>query len=99
MLAKLSLIDPSAKYGILKLLSLFFRLVLDINQTNKKVITYTSHGGINQKWHFDNDGVIRSETGLVLDVKSSNCNERAEVIAHTRHGGNNQKFRRINVQN
>lgn len=73
------------------------RMVLDINPTTKKVITYPAHGKANQKWHFDGDGIVRSDIGLVLDVSKSNKNEGAEVIGHIRHGGRNQMFRRIYV--
>lgn len=72
-------------------------MVLDINRNTQQVITYPAHGGPNQKWHFENDGIVRSDIGKVLDVKESNSQKGAEVIAWTRHGGNNQKFRRIYV--
>lgn len=72
-------------------------MVLDINQTTKKIITYPPHGKANQKWNFDSDGVVRSDIGLVLDVMDGSKNEGAAVIAHPKLGGRNQIFRRIYI--
>ena len=73
----------------------YFSLVLDITGASAggAVITYSAHGGNNQKWHFDDDFTIRSGTGLVLDVEGNNFRQGTRIVGSKKQGGQNQKFR------
>jgi hypothetical protein len=73
----------------------YFSLVLDISGASfgGAVITYSPHGGSNQKWYFDDDFTIRSGTGMVLDVEGSNFRQGTRIVGFRKHGGQNQKFR------
>lgn len=73
----------------------YFSLTLDISGARHggPIITYTPHGGSNQKWYFDDDFTIRSGTGMVLDVEGSKFQQGTRIIGYRKHGGHNQKFR------
>jgi hypothetical protein len=73
------------------------RLVLDVNQETGNVSTFEPHGGLNQLWHFEDDGTIRSEIDQVLDVSEGSTEPGALVIAYPKHGGPNQIFRIVTV--
>jgi hypothetical protein len=72
-----------------------FSLVLDISggKQNGSLITYTPHGGTNQKWYFDDDFTIRSGTGMVIEIEGGKPRQGARVIGIRKHGGQTQKFR------
>jgi hypothetical protein len=54
---------------------------------------WSEHGGDNQRWYFDEDMTIRSELGLVLDVKEGSSENSTPLVAFSKHGGENQMFR------
>jgi hypothetical protein len=58
---------------------------------------WPDNGQDNQKWHFDDDFTIRSETGSVLDVKDSSVESGAPIIAFGKTGGGSQNFRIVPV--
>jgi len=75
-----------------------FRLVLDVSERNKGgVIIMSENEGAYQKWYFEEDQTIRSELGLVMDVKFYSKENGSTVIAYSKHGQNNQKFRILPV--
>lgn len=51
----------------------------------------------NQQWHFDDDGFITSDTGVVLDIVGGKNVLGAEVVVHIKHGCKNQQFRPIYI--
>jgi hypothetical protein len=57
------------------------------------VITYSPHGGSHQKWFFDDDFTIRSNTGMVMDIEGGRSSQGTRVIGYGKHGGQYQKFR------
>jgi hypothetical protein len=57
------------------------------------VITFSPHGGRNQKWFFDKDFTIRSITGMVMDIECGISSEGVRVIGHRKNGWETQKFR------
>ncbi|XP_069685554.1 uncharacterized protein [Periplaneta americana] len=74
--------------------------VLEVDMATGDISTNEPHGGINQKWHFDNDGTIRSELmRLVLDVRGGGTEPEDPVIVFFKHGGSNQVFRKVSVDN
>ncbi len=59
------------------------------------------HGGLNQRWIFDNDFTIKNHRGKVMDIATRKSmftgSESTELIAYPKHGGWNQQFRLIYV--
>jgi len=69
------------------------RLVLEVN--NGGVRISKPHGGPSQMWQFENDGTVRSNLDLVLDICGKNTGAGASVIAYRKHGGWNQLFKTV----
>jgi hypothetical protein len=69
----------------------YFSLVLDITGGHHggAIITYSPHGGNNQKWYFDDDSTIRSGTGLVLDIEGGKFQQGTRILGFTKHGADN----------
>jgi hypothetical protein len=67
--------------------------VLEVNSGAVRMAK--AEGGPNQKWFFEDDGTIRSNLGLVLDVYGFNKNAWASVIVARRHGKWNQLFQTV----
>ncbi|EFA05981.1 uncharacterized protein LOC664464 [Tribolium castaneum] len=70
--------------------------VLDIEggpDCGANLITYESHGGLNQQWFVNPDHTITSAAAnLAVDVCDGNCFPGNILIAYDRHGGPNQQF-------
>ncbi|MET9696807.1 RICIN domain-containing protein [Streptomyces sp. NPDC006529] len=68
-----------------------------------QLITYTPHGGANQKWRFTRqpDGsyeIANTESGLCADISDGSTAAGAKVIQWTCHGGANQRWTAIRGQ-
>ncbi len=72
-------------------------LVLDIEGASQadcaKLITWNWNGQGNQKFHYCNNGFLRSaHSGKVLDVEGG-VGQGNKIIQYTPHGGANQRWR------
>lgn len=57
------------------------------------LITYESHGRLNQQWFINPDNTITSAAAnLAVDVCNANCIPGNILIAYNRHGRPNQQF-------
>ena len=67
-------------------------LVLTLNSDDQIVLSQHEVED-NKLWRLDEDGLLHSKTGLVVDVPGSNGDAGVALIGyHDIHGGDNQKF-------
>ena len=64
---------------------------------NGEIVMWPEHGGDNQKWHFDDDLTIRSELGIVLDVKDGSSEVNTPLLATKKLQREHQRFRVVPV--
>jgi len=71
-------------------------LVLDISGGKKQgsIIIWGKHGGDNQLWRLEGNGLLRSKLGTVIDICHGDKKAGAKLIAYPKHGGENQLWKR-----
>ena len=67
---------------------------MTLSADNEILLGQRGDGGEDfQLWRLDDDGVLHSKTGLVVDIPGSCEDAGVQVIGHGDvHGGDNQKF-------
>ena len=67
-------------------------LVLTLNSDDEVVLS-EREADDNKLWRLDEDGLLHSKTGLVVDIPGSNEDAGVRLIGyHDAHGGDNQRF-------
>ena len=70
----------------------FNRLVLSLNEDGEIVLGERVEDD-NKLWRFDEDGLLHSKMGSVVDIPGSNEDAGVKVVGfHDKHGGDNQRF-------
>ena len=68
-------------------------LVLTLNSDDAVVLSKQREADDNKLWRLDEDGLLHSKTGLVVDIPRSNEDAGVRLIGyHDAHGGDNQRF-------
>ena len=68
-------------------------LVLRLNSNDEVVLSARRKASANKLWRLDEEGLLHSKTGLVVDIPGSNEDAGVQLIGyHDAHGGDNQRF-------
>ena len=68
-------------------------LLLTLNSDDEVVLSEEREADDNKLWRLDEDGLLHSKTGLVVDIPGSNEDAGVRLMGyHDAHGGDNQRF-------